>query len=79
MTYTIYYGHSHEDKVDITTVAIEKCLDDNVLTIPENDFVRAGLFGDPYLQIEKSIYVEDSDGNITDYTQYQVVVINPFN
>jgi hypothetical protein len=44
--------------IDVTDVALSKCLIDNRIIIPENDHRRADLFGDPVPFIIKSIYVK---------------------
>jgi FkbM family methyltransferase len=55
--YRIYYG-SQEQKIDVTSTALQRCLQSNFLYIPAGDNRRAELFGDPHFGVVKQIFVE---------------------
>jgi len=63
--YSFYYG-ANINYVDITDIVYEKCVNDNVVDIPFNDFLRSNLFTDVEYGSLKSIIVVD---NFTDETK----------
>lgn len=71
---TIKYGTS-ENNVDVTQIALEKCMKDGVLHIPSGDEERAALFTDPVPNVVKQITItrtcrhNESISKNIDYTQ----------
>jgi len=62
-----YYG-IYDNKIDITETVLEKCLNNNEIFIPQDDNVRAELFGDPVPGILKSIFIKYLNGTIIKYS-----------
>lgn len=56
--FTIKYG-TEEYNIDITQVALEKCVKNNVLTIPPCDITRSNMFTDPVYGVSKSIFMNN--------------------
>ena len=54
----IKYG-VRDNYIDVTDVALSKCIVDNRIIIPDGDHARANIFGDPLPYKLKSIFVED--------------------
>lgn len=63
----IYYGYDSEHYVDVTHIALNKCVSNNLIVIPKNDHLRANIFGDPYSGFLKHILIVD---NLN--TQYKI-------
>jgi hypothetical protein len=57
---TIFYGCG-AIKLDVTDIALAKCLINNTLLIPSGDNNRAELFGDPYEGTLKSIFINETE------------------
>ena len=74
--FRICYGTIDKQR-DITKIAIEKCVHQNILSIPTGDMSRVALFGDPAVGYLKHIFVTN---NITQYTsvisEAQEIAIN---
>ena len=51
--FSIYYG-INTDMMDITSIALYKCVKQNILGIPATDLKRAQLFTDPVYGVLKS-------------------------
>ncbi len=66
----VYYGVEGKYQ-DVTDIAVEKCLSQNVLTIPKSEFDRCGLFGDPLLGTLKHIKIGEKI-----FSHEQVICIN---
>lgn len=58
----IYYGIEHNYK-DITYVAMNKCVKNNILIIPAGDSNRSEIFGDPIFGTLKHIMIKNSNSN----------------
>ena len=70
----ITYGISNNN-IDVTMIALDKCVTNNVLFIPRGDHDRARLFSDPLEGVLKSIFVE-KDGTKKEYTHTEEIFIN---
>ena len=57
----IKYG-IRDNYIDVTYIALEKCVYNNRIIIPSNDHKRAELFGDPVPFTLKSIFIDNTDG-----------------
>ena len=66
----IKYGIS-DNYIDVTNVALEKCVYNNRIIIPQNDHKRAALFGDPVPFVVKNIYVKSRNNDDQDNEDYQ--------
>jgi len=55
--FSIYYG-INTNMMDITSIALYKCVKQNILGIPATDLKRAQLFTDPVEGVLKSIYIK---------------------
>jgi FkbM family methyltransferase len=73
---TITYGTDNLN-IDVTDVALKKCLQNNVIYIPNNDMERNKLFGDPLYGIVKNICVKNDNNTYTiDYNIFTYIDIN---
>ena len=54
----IKYGTS-SNNIDVTQIALEKCLVNNILFIPNGDNARADIFTDPCFGVKKSIFIKN--------------------
>lgn len=73
----ILYGISVLESIDVTDICISKLTTNNVITIPEGDYVRASFFTDPFSGIlKKIIIVHDT---VTEYDALTRVNINMIN
>ena len=61
-TSKIYYGLI-DNNIDITDIALQTCITNGTLNIPSDDYVRAGLFGDPVYGYVKSIFIDSVEYN----------------
>jgi hypothetical protein len=75
----VFYGVSEDEKVDVTEIAIQKCMDGTTLIIPIGDPTRAEIFGDPYVGQLKKIFIVKEDGTTVIYDHEQQVYIENFN
>ena len=80
MLYKILYG-TEDVNIDVTQIALEKMVKDNIIFIPEGDERRGHYFTDPLYKTLKSVYVEDTFSNINykyDHTKniYIDIVLN---
>ena len=73
----VFFGRE-EYMVDITSQAVEHCLVDTTLTIPQSDGARTSLFTDVLTGAVKFIYIEEDDGTLTEYDEHTEVVIHNF-
>jgi FkbM family methyltransferase len=70
MNFSIRYG-SNEISKNVTNIVLKKCLKDNIIFIPDNDYCRASYFGDPCVGILKSIFIDYNNTTLTyDDTKY---------
>jgi hypothetical protein len=53
-----YYGYDEENRVEITEKVEEHCLVNNFYLIPNDDNLRAKIFGDPYYGKLKMIWID---------------------
>jgi len=56
----IKYGIINNN-IDVTDIALTKCMKENIIFIPKNDHARASYFSDPLLNILKSIFIIVND------------------
>lgn len=61
---------------DVTRIALDRCVNQNQLTIPSGDCDRAKIFGDPVSGILKHIVVKTDKETIYDHTQTCVIDIS---
>ena len=72
----ITYGIDNSN-IDVTDVALKKCLKNNVLYIHNNDMERNVLFGDPLPGIKKYLYIINDNNIYTiDYNDYICIDFN---
>ena len=75
----ILYGCS-PNYIDVTKIAIEKCLIGDILLIPSDDDNRAKLFGDPMFRVLKHILIVENEWCLnekqTRYDADQVISLN---
>jgi hypothetical protein len=74
----VFYGVDEINKVDVTDVAIAKCMEGQTLVITIGDPQRAEIFGDPYVGQYKSIFVVELDGSIIVFDHMTRVYIENF-
>jgi len=73
----VFFGRE-ECMTNITIEAVNRCLDGTTLIIPASDGARTRLFTDVMTGAVKFIYIEDDEGNLTEYDEYTEVVIEDF-
>jgi hypothetical protein len=56
MVIIIKYGIINNN-IDVTDIALTKCMKQNIIFIPKNDSARANYFSDPLVNILKSIFI----------------------
>ena len=71
----IRYGINNNN-IDITDIALNKCVRDNNLIIPSNDHKRAAIFGDPVVNKVKKIYIKMQNTNIIFNTNVNIKNVN---
>ena len=76
-TIKITYGILNNN-IDVTMIALDKCLANNVLFIPKGEDKRVQLFSDPLFGTLKSIFIE-KDGIKKEYTHTEEIFINMTN
>jgi hypothetical protein len=74
----VFYGLNEDEKVDVTEIAMEKCMEDIILVIPISDPIRAEIFGDPYVGQLKKIFIVKIDGTYVVYDHETEVCIDHF-
>jgi len=74
----VFYGVNEDQKVDVTEIAMEKCMEGTTLVIPISDPIRAEIFGDPYVGQLKKIFVVELDGTHFTFDHEQEVRIEYF-
>lgn len=74
----IYYGISRYN-IDVTDICFTKLMNNNIITIPFGDNSRAALFGDPMVDIVKSIFIVNDDNTIKEYTDFYTIKIDTVN
>lgn len=70
----IKYGTA-SNNIDVTQIALEKCLANNILSIPNGDNARATIFTDPCFGVKKSIFIKNPDSepiNDSEPTKYNI-------
>jgi len=78
MMLQIFYG-TKLYYLDVTTIALQKCVQNNVLTIPTSEKSRSDIFGDPLVGILKNIYIKmDFEDNKIDkiYQHFETLIID---
>lgn len=75
MVFCIKYGTINKN-IDITKIALEKCVKNNILFIPRCSNIRNILFGDPIRGILKNIFII-IDGNTKEYDNSTDVYYKP--
>jgi hypothetical protein len=75
LDYKIEYGIDN-NKINITHKILSTSLNKDYIHIPENDILRAELYGDPCWGIVKTIYITDVNGILTKYTHDKPVYLN---
>jgi len=72
----ILYG-TKDNNVDITKYCLEKLMQNNVITIPSGDVLRASMFSDPVFGSLKNIYIGlELENKVMEYPYYQVIKID---
>ena len=71
----IKYGTT-DVNIDVTDICNTKFSKNDIIYIPENDILRARLFGDPVYGIKKSVFVIDDFGKIDEYNSSKNIYIN---
>jgi hypothetical protein len=74
LDYKIEYGID-ENKIDITYKVIAQSLNKEFIEIPTNDNIRGELYGDPCWGVVKYIYVTNSQGDVTKFSDYESIKI----
>jgi FkbM family methyltransferase len=62
--------------IDVTEVCYKKLLQDNIITIPNNDAVRASIFSDPAYGVVKTIFVYLDEQDMREFSQSIQLRIN---
>lgn len=75
MTLKIFYGIANNN-IDVTQIVYEKCIKQNIAYIPASDFKRADIFGDPLVNVLKSIFIKNLDQNLLDFDHNKEIYIN---
>lgn len=75
MAFSITYGII-DTHIDVTEVAYDKCVKQNILFIPSGDCSRAELFTDPLIGTLKSIFICDNNMIITEYNHTKDIYID---
>ena len=77
MIYKIKYGILINN-VDVTSKVLEKCINNSIISIPDNDHVRAKLFEiDPIPNVHKSVLIYDENNTlIGEYDHEENIEIN---
>ena len=71
----IFYG-VEDNNIDITQISYEKCIKENILYIPSSDFKRAAIFGDPLINVLKSIFIKNEDDILVEYDHNKEIYID---
>lgn len=61
----IKYG-TISNNIDVTQIALEKCVANNILSIPNGDNDRATIFTDPCFGVKKSIFIKNMEPKVND-------------
>jgi hypothetical protein len=64
MTFTIKYGIDTE-LYDVTEIAMQSCVKNNILFIPLDDHCRAAIFSDPIFGVLKQIFITNNKNGET--------------
>lgn len=51
------------NRIDVTTICLERLVIDNIMSIPSGDILRASYFTDPAVGYLKSVFIIDGQGN----------------
>ena len=74
----ITYG-TKDINIVVTDFCYKKLCKNDIIYIPENDVLRAQLFGDPLYGIVKSIFITNDFGESVEYDNYTNIYINTQN
>jgi FkbM family methyltransferase len=72
--FKIYYG-INKNKVDVTEICVSKLLKNNIINIPNGDYIRSSYFNDHLYGIHKLIFII-IDENTYEYDENYSVKIN---
>jgi FkbM family methyltransferase len=64
-----------DTNIDVTEICLNKLLNNDIITIPSNDFTRANVFTDPIIGVIKKIFLLIDD-ILTEYDQKLIIKIN---
>jgi len=70
-----FYGITN-NYFDVTDICLTKLNNNNIITIPKNDFSRSLHFTDPLIGTLKKIFILDDDNNLKEYEDNYVIKIN---
>ena len=71
----ILYG-TMEKNINVTEICYNRLINNNIITIPSDDFIRASYFTDPHYGISKKVFIIDKKTNIFEYDVTITVKIN---
>jgi len=71
----ILYG-TIEKNIDVTEICYKRLMNNNIITIPSDDLIRAYYFTDPHYGISKKIFIFDKKTNIFEYDVTITININ---
>ena len=71
----IFYG-IESNKIDVTNICYDKLLNNEIITIPSDDYNRANHFSDPLRGTLKIIMIVDDDNNLFKFDHTLTIKIN---
>lgn len=71
----IYYGIEN-NLLDVTDICFNGLINNNIITIPSDDYSRAYYFGDPLIGILKKIFIKIGDEPLKIYDDFHIIKIN---
>jgi hypothetical protein len=74
VTLKILYGH-YRKTIDVTDICFSKLLNENIITIPNNDLVRDMYFSDPLPGVKKKVFLLTTN-KIREYNENYDIKIN---
>ena len=75
----VFYGVYYPQRcVEVTEAALQFCMVDGSLVIPEVDQNRADIFGDPFVGEWKTIFIVEVDGTVYSFDHCTPVNIPNF-
>ena len=76
MTFSVLYG-IEGNNIDVTEIALQKCYNKNIISIPSGELNRSLLFTDPLHGILKIILIRNNDtGIVTSYDHNKKIFID---